>query len=146
MPRKVELGAGIAAGVLAALVLLVLLLAPVVAYCAVPFTRTCPAGQVRTTTLVQAHASFGTWLYLLSLLALLFVGAAGAVAEARFGRRRGALALWIAAVLAFMGCSFTAAGIGVLYAPAVFALALAGYASVLQRLQGRGGQHQQTNS
>src|SRR5262245_19850298 len=123
MPRRVELGSGIAAAVLAALVLAALLFAPVVAYCAVSFTHTCPTGQLRTTTLVQAHTSFGTWLYLLVLLTLLFAGAAGAIAEARFGRRRGALALWIAAVLAFMGCSFTATGIGFLYAPAVLALA-----------------------
>src|SRR5262249_29685123 len=96
-----------------------------------------PAGQVRAATLVQAHASFGTWLYLLALLTLLLGGALGAIAEAKFGLRQGALALWVAALLAFMGCSFSATGIGLLYAPSVLALALAGYASVLQRMRER---------
>ena len=139
MQRRVELGAGIATAVLAVFLLGVLIFAPVVRVCTVPLSsnRTCPDSAIRTATLLQVRAPLGTWLYLLALLAFLFAGAAGAIAEARYERRQGALLLWIAAVLAFMGCSFIAPGIGLLYAPAVFALGLAGYASVLQRMNER---------
>jgi len=138
MARKIEFGAGIATAVLATLLLFVLLFVPILQYCSVELVNNqCPAnGTVRSITVGEA-ATPGLWAFLLVFLAVLYAGAAGAIAEARFDRREGAIPLWIAAVLAFMACAYFASFFGQLYAPAVLALAIAAYASVSQRMRGR---------
>ena len=135
MARKVQFGAGIATAVLATLALLFLLFARVVVLCSKALVNgACPAGaQQRTVTLVEAGPSASFWVILIAMFALLYAGAAGAIADARFGRREGLLPLWICAVIAFMGCAFLAAGLGIFFAPSVIALAIAAYAAAIQR-------------
>src|SRR5262250_1481613 len=108
MLRRVELGSGVAAGALAVLGFVALLLAPLPT-CAVelPSGGRCPAGAVRYLRLTQFNLETGVWIYLLALLALLLVGASGAVVEARLGRSRAAAALWVGLVLGFMVCAFS---------------------------------------
>ncbi|HEU5440272.1 MAG TPA: hypothetical protein VFU88_13360 [Ktedonobacterales bacterium] len=138
MLRRVELGAGIAAGALAVLGFVALLFAPLpTCAVAVPSNGKCPASAVRYATLTQLNLETGAWLYLLALVALLLVGAAGAIAEARFGQPRGAAALWVGLVLGFTACAFSALGAGLFFLPALLALALAGYASLLRRMRAR---------
>jgi hypothetical protein len=131
MSRKIEFGAGVAAGVLALIGVLALLFLPF-PYCTVNTTSTCPAKDVRTASLFQL-ADASIWIYLTVMLLFMLVGAGGAVAEARYGMRRGAIALWAGSILAFMGCALFAAGLGLFFLPALLALAIAGYGSIFQR-------------
>jgi cytochrome c biogenesis protein CcdA len=134
MSRKIEFGAGVAAGVLALLSFIVLLAVPF-SVCTITLkttTATCPPKDVRTGPLFQL-ADASTWIYLIVMLLLLLVGAGGAVAETRYGMRRGAIALWAGGVLAFMGCAFLAGPAGLFFLPALLALAIAGYSSIFQR-------------
>jgi hypothetical protein len=133
MARKVELGAGVAAGVLSIAALAMLLLAPLVPYC--PQTAETPCAQVRYTALAQTGLDVEGWAYLLGMTALLLMGAAGAVIEARTGAPRAAVPLWIGAALALAGCAFGARAAGLVYLPAVLALCLATYASLLRRMR-----------
>ncbi|HEU5347986.1 MAG TPA: hypothetical protein VFU63_05175, partial [Ktedonobacterales bacterium] len=82
----------------------------------------------------------GVWLFVLAMLALSLIGGIGAIVEARTGRRVAAIPLWVAAVLAFGGCTLAASGAGIIYLPSVLALALAAYASLLSRLPARNPQ------
>ncbi|MGO8947615.1 MAG: hypothetical protein ACLQUY_08125 [Ktedonobacterales bacterium] len=136
MARKIEFGAGIAAAALAALGLVALLLAPL-PFCTVPTSVSrCPPGHIRSLRLIEARLDSSVWVYVIGMVVFLLAGAAGAIAEARYTWRAGALLLWAAAILAFMGCSIGAAGVlGLMYLPGVLALLLAGYASVLQRFR-----------
>jgi hypothetical protein len=135
MARRVELGAGIAAGVLAVLAFIVILLAPLATYCTVATSGTCPRGAIRNESLLAAGPSAGVWAFLLGVLLVMLVGAAGAVSEARFGMRRGALLLWGGTLVAFLPCALTP--LGIFYLPAVVALLLASYASTLRRVAAR---------
>ncbi|MFI5274978.1 MAG: hypothetical protein ACHQ4H_18260 [Ktedonobacterales bacterium] len=136
MLRRVELGAGIACGLLALAGLAALLLAPV-PYCAVNAAAHCPAADVRYTTLPRLQLPATFWIFLAVEVVVLLAAAAGAIAEVRFGRTAGAGALWADTVIGFMGCAFTATGAGIFFLPAVLAAGLSGYASLLRRIRAR---------
>jgi len=135
MARRIEFGSGIAAAVLAIIGLVALLLAPF-PFCSVPSASGCPAGHVRYLRLIEAKLDSSVWVYVIGMVVFLLLGAAGAIGESHYAWRPGALLLWAAAILAFMGCSIGAGGLlGLMYLPAVLALSLSGYASVLQRIR-----------
>lgn len=135
--RKVEFGAGIAAAVLSVAALGMLLFAPLVTYCAVTVRAPATCPEVRYTSLAHAGLDAAGVAFLIGMLALTLVGAAGAIGEARYNVHRGAYALWAGAALVFAGCALTAGGIGLLYLPSVLALCLAAYASVARRMRAR---------
>jgi len=134
--RRIEFGAGIAAGALSVLAFVFVVFAPVVPVCAAAAQR-CPEGAPRYTAVVHASPGAGVWLFVLAMFALSLAGALAAVVEARAGRRGAALPLWAATVLIFGGCTLAASGVGVIYLPSVLALGLAAYASILSRLSAR---------
>lgn len=138
MARKVELGAGIAAGILSILALVVILFAPIVSYCTVhaPLNR-CPSGDLRSASLLHIGLDFGAWSYLVGMAVVIVTAAAVAIAEVRYGRHGGAVLLWVGALIAFGGCTLTASGIGIFYLPSVLAVCLAAYASILPRFIAR---------
>lgn len=131
--RKVELGAGVGAAVIGVLTLLVLLFAPLIAYCTTGALHTCPAQAIQYQSLPQAGADIGVYGYLVGMALVVLAGAGGAIAEARYGLRGGIVPLWTGTIMAFMGCALAAQGIGLLYLPDVLALTLAAYASLMQR-------------
>src|SRR5579871_767136 len=121
------------------------LLAPLPIYCAVHAANGCPAKDVRSVRLVEAHLDSGVWVYVIGMAIFLLIGGAGAIAEARYRWRPGMLLLWAGAILAFIGCSIGAGGIiGLMYLPGLLALSLAGYASVYRRLRSPRGNGQRT--
>jgi hypothetical protein len=135
MARRIEFFSGIAAAALAIIGLVALLLAPF-RICTVPSVSGCPAGHVQDVRLIEAKLDSSVWVYVIGMVVFLLLGAAGAIAESHYAWRPGALVLWAAAILAFMGCSIGAGGLlGLMYLPAVLALSLSGYASVLQRIR-----------
>lgn len=144
--RRIELGAGVAACALSLLAFVFVLFAPVVPVCTVTTTQHCPANVVRYEAVVQSSPDASVWFFVLAMLALSLAGGVGAIIEARSGRRKAAIPLWIAAVLVFGGCALGASGAGVIYLPSVLALALAAYASVLTRLPTRNRQAPATDN
>jgi hypothetical protein len=131
--RKIELGAGLAAGVLALLALGLLLFAPVLPYCLVA-RRPCPTADVRYESLLRAHLAPDAWAFVLAPALLALAGAAGAFADARYGIRAGVVPLGVAAGLNILLCLLGAAGlVAVVYFPATLALALAVYGAFLHR-------------
>jgi len=145
-PGRVELGAGVAAAVIALLTLPMALLAPLYPVCPNAQATTCAAAQARYVSLLAAHPGADVWALLLALLALTLAGAAGAVADARtrapVGARlasgMGLLALWGATLLVFAICALGSRGpLGLLYLPSTLALALAAYSALLRRLEAR---------
>ncbi|HEX6122357.1 MAG TPA: hypothetical protein VFY89_04320, partial [Ktedonobacterales bacterium] len=89
MARRAQLGAGIAAGLLSLLGLVLLLVAPVVPGCRVrvSFTDHCPPAGLRYVPLPQANLGADAWALLIGLLLVLLVGAVGAIWDARTGHR-----------------------------------------------------------
>jgi hypothetical protein len=132
MVRRVQLGAGIAAGILGMLSLAILLFAPLVPYC--PATTALPCASVRYDSLFHLGMDTALRMYLLGMLGLLLVGAGCAIAEARGGLRGTRTALWIVTVLALAGSAYTVHGPGLLFLPAVLVLCPANYASLACRL------------
>lgn len=126
--RRVELGAGIGAAVLGVIGLIVLLFAPIVSHCVSGPLQTCPRRDLRYTSLLQSHVDASVWAIVIGMLLLVLIGAAGAIAEARFGLRGGVIPLWSATIMTLAGCVFVQ-GIGLFYFPAIFALLVAGIAS-----------------
>ena len=137
---RIELGAGVAAALLALGALGLLLSAPLIAYCATAAAshaaasqqHACPPADVRYTSLLHAGADAGTWLFLLGMLALTLLGAAGAIGAARFAWRWSLWALWAGTLLTFAGCALGVRGVGAVYLPATLALCLAAYAAALR--------------
>jgi hypothetical protein len=134
MVRKIEVGAGVAAGVLGLVALAVVLLAPLVAACPVALdaAHQCPVATHQV-SLPRAGLSGGEWAYLVALGLLPVAGAAGAVLDGELGDKRGLIALWGGAVLAFAGCALTALGVGLFFLPPVLALLIATYAAIVRR-------------
>jgi len=128
--RRIELGAGLAAAVLAPLGLALLLFAPLLAFCAVA-ARTCPPGAVRYEPLLRVRLSGPAWAAVLAPCAVALAGAAGAVADARFGRRGGRAVLVAATALGLLVCVLGT--LGLVYLPAILALGLATHGAVLGR-------------
>jgi hypothetical protein len=138
MARRLELGAGIAAGALALLALVVLAFAPLVPYCAPTASPVQNCGAVRYQSLALTDPEAAVWAYLFGLLLVSLVAAGGAIVEARYGLRSGALPLWVGALLLFFASVFTAGWVGLFYLPTVLALGVASYAALLRRLPRRG--------
>ncbi len=132
MVRRVQLGAGIAAGISGMVSLAMLLFAPLVPYCRT--TTPLPCATVRYESLFHLGMDTALRMYLLGMLGLLLVGAGCAIAEARGGQRGTRTALWIVTVLALAGSATTVHGPGLLFLPAVLVLCLANYASLACRL------------
>ena len=135
---RIELGAGLAAALLALAALGLLLFAPLIAYCSSVATApaqhvTCPPAAVRYTSLLHAGADAGTWLFLIGMFALTLLGAAGAIGAVRFRWRWSLWALWVGTLLAFAGCALGVRSVGAVYLPATLALCLAAYAALLRR-------------
>lgn len=138
MARRLELGAGIAAAVLSVIALIVALSAPIVTYCATSaLLQGCPNGQLRSESLLHAGLDAGVWAYLIGMMLVCVVGAAGAIAEARYAWRFSIVLLWIGVALAFGGCALAANGIGILFLPSVLALCLSAYGALLSRFTAR---------
>lgn len=135
--RRVELGAGVAAGVLSIIGVLVLFFGPLVSYCAHRANRLSQCTDVRYTSLAQAGLSASGWIIIVGLLLITLAAAAGAIGESRFGIREGALVLWAGGALVLLGCALTAGNIGIFFLPSVLALGLATYASILRRMNER---------
>ncbi len=144
MARKIELGAGIVAGIVSIAALALLLFAPLVPYCPVPGATPC--AHVQYTSLLHTGLDAAGWIYLLCMTALLLAGSAGAIVEGRGELSGAVIPLWGGAALALGGCAFGVRSVGLVYMPAVLALCLAAYASVLRRMRawrgasGAGGQ------
>ncbi len=136
MARRVELGAGIAAAVLSVLALVVILVAPLFGTCTVRVARgqPCPPGAVRYDSLLHIGLDASGWAFLIAMLLITLTAAGGAVAEAGYGLRAGAVPLWTGSLITLMACALTAPGAGLFYLPCMVALALATYASILQRV------------
>ena len=138
MARKLELAAGIAAGVLGLAALALLLFAPLVPYC--PQMSDTPCVHARYTSLLRTGLDGPGWVYLAFMTLLLLAGALSAIAEARTtgtvppGMSPATIPLWASAILAFAGCAFAARSAGLIYMPSVLALCLAAYASLLRRI------------
>jgi len=131
--QLIELGGGIAAGALALLALGLLLFAPVLSSCSAA-ARPCPAADVRYESLLQAHLAPDAWAFVAAHALLAMLGAAGAVADARFGLRGGVVPLGVAAGLNMLLCLLGTAGlVAVVYFPAALALALAVFGAFLHR-------------
>jgi hypothetical protein len=136
MGRRIELGAGLAAGALALLALALLLFAPLVPACA--GSHACPGTNARYVSLLQARLAPDAWALVLTPALLTLVGAAGAIADARYGIRAGIVPLGVAAGLGLLLCLLGAAGlVGVVYFPTILALALATYGAFLDRSAAR---------
>lgn len=135
--RKVELGAGLAAGVLSVVGMLVLLFGPLVSYCAVRANDINQCTDIRYISLAQAGLTPGGWAFTIGMLIFTLAAATGAVGEARFGSRNGAFVLWVGGALVLFGCALTAGNIGLFYLPSVLALGLATYASIVRRMNER---------
>lgn len=135
--RRVELGAGIAAGILSIAGMLVLLFGPLVSYCANRVDDIGQCSNIRYTSLANTGLTAGGWVFTIGMLLITLAAAAGAIGESRFGIRIGALALWIGGALVLFGCALAAGTIGLFYLPSVLALGLATYASILCRLNER---------
>jgi hypothetical protein len=135
--RKVEFGAGIAAAVLGLATLVYLLFVPL-PYCHVKLDQNgnCPSKQLAYATLPQLNPPAGDWLLFIVMVLLLFAGAVGAIAEARFENARLVLALWAGAVLSIMACALLGS-LGPFYLGGVLAVSIAGYMSILPRMRSR---------
>lgn len=130
--RRIELGAGIGAAVLGVVGLVALMFAPIIAHCVSGPLQSCPRGDLRYTSLLQTQVDASVWAIVIGMLLLVLIGAAGAIAEARFGLRGGVIPLWSATIMALAGCVFVQ-GIGLFYFPAIFALVVAGIASRMRQ-------------
>lgn len=139
MSRKIEFGAGIAAGVLGLATLVYVLFVPV-PYCRVKLDKNgnCPSNQIANATLPQLHLSASDWVLFSAMVLLLFAGAVGAIAETRFEKPRLAPALWVGAVLSITACALLGT-LGPFYLGAVLAVSIAGYTSILPRMRARRG-------
>jgi hypothetical protein len=135
LARRIELGAGIAAAVLALAGLALLLFAPVLPPATMcPGRFACFAEPTRYVSALQAPLGFDAWALILAPALLCLVGAAGAVADAQRGLRAGLFALGIAASLAVLVCLAAATGVvGALYFPATLALVLAAFGAFIAR-------------
>jgi hypothetical protein len=132
MGRRIELGAGIAAWALSVLGLALLLFAPLVPTCFGP--AACPANTPAYVPLPQTHLGADAWVLVIAPALLTVIGAAGAIADARYGVRAGTVPLGVAAGLVLLLCALGSAGVvGVVYFPATLALALAAYGAFLAR-------------
>jgi hypothetical protein len=132
MARRVELGAGIGAAVLGVIGLIVLLFAPIIARCVSGPVQTCPQRDLRYTSLLQVHVDFAVWAFIIGMLLLVLIGAAGAIAEARFGLHGGVIPLWSGTIMTLAAC-LIAQGIGIFYVPALLALGVAAIASLMRK-------------
>ncbi|HLZ24835.1 MAG TPA: hypothetical protein VKQ30_22165 [Ktedonobacterales bacterium] len=135
--RKIELGAGLAAGILSVIGMLVLLFGPLVSYCADRGSTLRQCTSIRYTSLASAGLTASGWAFTVGMFVAVLAAAAGAVGESRFGIRNGAILLWAGGALVLFGCALTAGNIGLFYLPSVLALGLATYASVLRRMNER---------
>jgi len=80
----VECAAGLALALLGCAGLLALVFVPI-PVCTVPAHSARPAPDVRSATLLSAGAETDVWLYLMAMVIMLVVGAAGAIEESRSG-------------------------------------------------------------
>lgn len=132
MERRVELGAGIGAAILGIIGLIGLMFAPIIAQCASGQVRNCPQRNIRYESLLHVQADASVWVFIVGMLLLVLIGAAGAIAETRFGLRGGAIPLWSGVIMAIAGCLIVQ-GIGLFYFPAILALAVAAAASLMRQ-------------
>jgi hypothetical protein len=133
--RRTEIGASIAAALLAGATLLAALFLPLVRVCGPTLVRTC-AHDARLMSLVSlaAHVEPAVWLYLALMAVATLAGAAGGLLDGMRGNRRGLPLLAVGAVMAFGGCAFGALGVfGSLYLPSIVALLVAVVAAYARR-------------
>ncbi len=130
MDRRIELGAGIGAAVLSFIGLIALMFAPIITRCVSGQLHNCPQRDLRYESLMaQAHVDASVWIFIIGMLLVVLIGAAGAIAEAGFGLRGGIIPLWSGAIMTFVGCLIVQ-GIGLFYFPAIIALAIAAASSL----------------
>lgn len=132
MERRVELGAGIGAAILGVIGLIVLLFAPILARCVSGPVNTCPQRNLRFDSLLRVHVDVSVWAIIIAMLLVVLIGAAGAIAEARFGLRGGVIPLWSGTIMTLAGCLIVQ-GIGLFYLPAILALGVAATASLMRQ-------------
>lgn len=135
MARRTEIGASIAAALLAVVTLLAALFLPLVRVCGSIPVRAC-AREARAASLVSlaAHVEPAVWFYLALMAVATLAGAAGGLLDGVRGNRRGLPLLAVGAVLVFGGCTFGALGVfGSLYLPSIVALLVAVVAAYARR-------------
>lgn len=139
--RRAERGAAVATAVLAIAAGLIVLFAPLVAYCAVPLAHgACPAGALRTESLRSASTGGDVWAYLVAMLLVLLIGAGGAARDAARAWRPGAAFVAVAAVLALVGFVVGAGTVlGLIFLPPVLGVVFASFAAVMRRRAARVG-------
>lgn len=140
--QRIELAAGIAAGVLALAALALLLFAPLLGVARCGGSAPCGRTSVVYVSALHARLDAGAWALILVPLVLALLGATGAVVDVRYSARAGLFALGLTAGFAALICLVGAAGVvGALYLPATLALALAAYGAFLARSSARTPDH-----
>ncbi|HEY7982840.1 MAG TPA: hypothetical protein VID73_01650 [Ktedonobacterales bacterium] len=133
MARRTEIGASIAAALLALVTLLAALFLPLVSACG--GSGRCGGGARLVSLTSQAvHVEPAVWLYIALMAALTLAGALGGLLDGARRSRRGLALLWLGAGLAFAGCALGALGVfGSLYLPSIVALVIAAVAGFARR-------------
>jgi hypothetical protein len=131
--RRTEIGASIAAALLAVITLPAALFLPLVPACG--SGGRCPGGARLVSLASQAgRVEPAVWLYIALMAVLTLAGALGGLLDGARGNRRGLALLWLGAALAFVGCALGALGVfGSLYLPSIVALLIAAIAAFARR-------------
>jgi hypothetical protein len=131
--RRTEIGASLAAALLAIVTLLAVLFLPLVPLC--HGAGRCGSGaRLVSLASLAAHVEPAVWLYIALMGALTLAGALGGLLDGARGNRGGLPLLGASAALAFAGCALGALGVfGTLYLPSIVALLIAAVAAFARR-------------
>ncbi len=133
MARRTEIGASLAAAVLALATLLGALFLPLVPACSPGASGSCHARLDRLTS-PAVHVEPAVWLYLALMALFTLAGALGGLLDGLRGDQRGLALLGAGAALALAGCALGALGVfGSLYLPSIVALLVAAMAAFARR-------------
>ncbi|HEV2239144.1 MAG TPA: hypothetical protein VGR57_20985 [Ktedonobacterales bacterium] len=133
MARRAEIGASIAAALLALVTLLAALFLPLVPACAASAYGSCHA-RLEPLTAPAVRVEPAVWVYIALLAALTLAGALGGLLDGVRDDRRGLALLWLGTGLTFAGCALGALGVfGSLYLPSIVALLIAAAAAFARR-------------
>ena len=146
MPARIEFAASIAALVLDFFALLALLLGPVVPYCRDSGSGMASCRSVAYTSLLRTGLDPAAWLFILGMFALILIAAGGGIAESQMHIAAGGIPLLAAGGLSTLGCLIASTGLGMFYLPALLAIGLAGYGSVLARVRKSRGMPETSSS
>jgi hypothetical protein len=130
---RTEIGASLAAAVLALATLLAALFLPLVPRCEASASGPCHA-RLASLASLAGHVEPAVWVYIALMAILTLAGAVGGLLDAARGDRRGLVLLAVGASLALAGCALGALGaFGSLYLPSMVALLVAAIAAYARR-------------